>query len=438
MSLGKNVRTAFCVTGLLLGLGVNALFAVDIRANVMIRGDVARWEKQKKSGDLESSYLLNNPVNQKDNPGDGLILEVDAGLAGAHLAMWYKTATNNGSDGDEEDDWNAHFRRTYVWFKPIDALKLQIGYVGCDQHFKEKIDEWKVGSPFAVYARNWGAWIKSGDTETGEPDHPGYINCNDVEGWGFGFEFRPIEPLIINAGITPGKKGSVGTLNKDKSSIYTKTGESTLIAPWGIGARYFFNDFEFQASFRDGGMDKSTYDGTWRVARLGVGYKNERTSSFIQPILGFDYNKKKAKWAANGLCLDMYSEVYVDAWTFILHAPVTFRWSDEANDKSYMEGTFKVKYNTGSHGNLDDVSPYFMVGSNRDDAIYAAQYRAWLLDSTFSDSFNLSCVLGVNFKIAIAEIDVGVKYDALSNIAQTKYDRKWVVSVPFLVKIKNF
>ena len=53
-------------------------------------------------------------------------------------------------------------------------------------------------------------------------------------------------------------------------------------------------------------------------------------------------------------------------------------------------------------------------------------------------TFNLSCVLGVNFKIAIAEIDVGVKYDALSNIAQTKYDRKWVVSVPFLVKIKNF
>lgn len=421
---------------LLALLGTSSAFAVDIKANIMVRGDMARYEKQKSTGDLESAYLLNNPVLQKDNPGDGLILDVDAGLAGAHMAMWYKSAVqvNKGADDYDDDDWLAYFRRTYVWFKPVDMLKIQLGYVGCDKHFKEKIDEWKVGNPFAMDERDWGK-------------HPAYINCNDVEGWGFGLELRPVEPLIINAGITPGKKGSLATdpadANKvsvaDKASFYKKDGDDkTKIAPWGFGARYFFNEnFEFQASFRDGGQDGDR-DGTWRIARFGIGYTNPMTSSFIQPIFGFDYNKKDEKWELNGMCFDMYSELYIDALKVILHAPLTLRWSDSDTDRSYIEPTVKAMYNTGSHGNMDDVSPYIMLGSNRDDALYDPQFRAWHLDSHFKDSFNMSCVLGVNFKVAIAEIDIGLKYDRLSDYAQTKYDKEWVFSIPFFVKIKNF
>ena len=426
MTCRKLLKTSLCVAGLLSGLAVRA-FAVDIKANVMMRGDMMRFEKEKSTGDTQYRWLLNNPVNQKDNPGDGLILEVDAGIAGARLAMWYRSATNNGADANEDDDWTAHFRRTYVWFKPIDMLKLQIGYVGCDQHFKEKIDEWKVGNPFSLASRDWVV-------------RPGYINCNDVEGWGFGLEVRPIEPLIINAGITPGWKGSVeGTTKKDEAGIYKKTGEDTIIAPWGIGARYFWNDFEFQASFRNGVSGDSAARNKWRVARLGVGYKNERTSSFFQPILGFDHDSAKDEWKLNGMCLDMYSELYFDALTCIIHAPLSLRWSGDEGDRSYIEPTVKVKYNTGSFGNLDDVSPYIMLGANRDDALYNPAYRAWHLDGKhFADSFNLSYVLGVNFKVAIAEVDIGVKYDMLSTYAKDQYNKDWVFSIPFMVKIKNF
>lgn len=437
MTLGKMVKTSLCAAFLLAGFSAQ-IFSVDIKANVMVRGDLMRFEKDKATGDVESGFLLNNPVLQKDNPGDGLILEVDAGLAGAHLALWYKSATqaNKGSTDYDDDDWYAYFRRTYVWFKPIDQLKIQLGYVGNDKHFKERIDEWKVGSPFAMAEREWSK-------------HPGYINNCDAEGWGFGVEVRPIDQLVFNAAITPGKKGSVATdpvdVNqvgmKDKASIYKKTGdEKTLIAPWGAGVIYYWRDgIEFQASFRDGGMDAQR-NGTWRVVRFGAGIKNEKTYSFIQPILGIDYIAADEAWKLNGMCLDLYSEYYLDAWTFILHAPVTFRWSDNKDgmDRNYMEATLKAKYNTGSHANMDDVSPYIQLGSNRDDALYDPQYRVWHLDKHFKDSFNLSYVLGVNFKIAIAEVDVGVKYDMLSDYAKTQYGKDWKFSVPFLVKIKNF
>ena len=434
MSLGKMIGMTLCAAGLLAGLGARA-FAVDIKANVMMRGDLMRFEKDKKTGDTEYGWLLNNPVLQKDNPGDGLILEVDAGIAGAHLAMWYKSAVqaNKGTTDYDDDDWLAYFRRTYVWFKPVDQLKIQVGYVGCDKHFKEKIDEWKVGNPFALTERDWYV-------------HPAYINNNDAEGWGFGVEFRPIDQLVFNAAITPGKKGSVATdpvdVNKvgmsEKASIYKKTGSDTVIAPWGAGVVYYWRDgIEFEASFRDGGKNAGG-DG-WRVVRLGAGIKNEKTYSFIQPIFGIDYKAADDAWKLNGMCFDLYSEYYLDAWTFILHAPLTLRWSGDDNDMNYLEATLKAKYNTGSHGNMDDVSPYIQIGSNRDDAVYDAKDRAWRLNSDFSNTFNLSYVLGVNFKVAIAEIDVGVKYDMLSTFVQNADGGKsWKFSVPFLVKIKNF
>lgn len=420
------ISTAFAAC-----VAAGSAFAVDIKANIRMSGDLARVEKEDSTGDKEYSYLLNKPVNQKDNPNDGLILEVDNGNAGARIAMWYKTAiTASGDDG-----WPAYFRRSYVWFKPIDQLKLQLGHVGNDQHFKEKLDEWKVGSPFAATERDWSK-------------HPVYVNCNDVEGWGFGLEYRPIESLIFNAGIIPGKKGSVSSdSNADTASFYNKEGDKkTLVAPWGVGARYFMNEnFEFQASFRDGGMD-SNRNGTWRVIRAGVGYKNEMTESFFQPILGLDYNTADEKWELNGMCLDMYGEVYIDSLTLYLHAPVTFRWSDAKTDLNYMEFAFKADYNIGSHGNLDDVKPYIQLGSNQGMADFAADGKVykgavpgvWLLDKHFGDSFNMSYKVGVDFMISGAEIDVGFQYDQLSDYYKKEFDKTYTFSIPFTVKFKNF
>ena len=419
--IAKNL-SAVCIFA---GLAAGSAFGVDIKANIRMTGNLLNVEKDKDTGDKEWSYLSNKQLKQIDNPGDGIILEVDNGNAGAHLAMWYKSAT-----AAEENEWQAYFRRTYVWFKPIDQLKLQVGYVGCDKHFKEKIDEWKVGSPFAVTERDWAK-------------HPAYINCNDVEGWGFGTEVMPIDGLIINAGITPGVKGHVTSDdNKDTSSFYNKDGEGktkTYIAPWGIGARYYWDKFEFQASYRNGGRDKNTRDDTWSVIRFGVGISDELTYSFIQPILGLDYNAKDQKWELNGMCLDMYSEINWEGFKFYLHAPFTFRWGDVKTDVNYMELNFKAEYNTGSHGNLDDVKPYVQLASNQDDARWGNTVtRVWLLDKHFKDSFNLSYKAGVDFMVSGLEVDVGVKVDQLSEYHKAQYNKSWLVSVPFTLKFKNF
>ena len=429
MALKKFVKTGLSAA-LVAGLGTTALFAADIKANIMMRGDMVRVQKDETSGNKEYGYLMNNPTDQKDNPGDGLIIEVDNGNAGAHIAMWYKTALNNGFDGNEyeDDNWNAHFRRTYIWFKPFDSLKLRLGYVGYDGHFKEKLDEWKVGSPFAIEERDW---VK----------HPAYINCNDVEGWGFGFEYRPVEQLLINAGITPGKKGAVASSDmKDSASFYNEDGSGytkTKVAPWGVGARYWWDKFEFQASFRDGGQNDNR-DGTWRVLRFGAGFTNELTYSFIQPVFGFDYNTTDEKWEMNGMCLDMYSEINVSALKFYLHAPVTFRWGDADTDLNYMELNFKAEYNTGSHGNLDDVKPYIQLGSNQDDALWGETVtRVWVFKH-MDNSFHLSYKLGLNFMVSGAEVDFGLKYDQLSKYHKNTYHKDYVVSIPFAVKIKNF
>ncbi|MBP3773310.1 MAG: hypothetical protein J6I53_11585 [Treponema sp.] len=432
MAAGKFLKSGICA--ILATTGLCSVFAVDIKANIKMSGDVMRVEKTKSTGDKEWSYLTNEPVNQKDD--DALILEMDNGNAGAQLAMWYRTATNSGADTNEEDDWQAYFRRSYVWFKPVDMLKVQVGYVGEDGHFKEQIDEWKVGSPFKLAERDW-------------TKHPAYINCNDVEGWGFGAELRPIEPLLLNAGITPGKKGGYageenGTTKtaskEEKSSIYNDESEKnskSKIAPWGVGARYFLNEnIELQASFRDGGQDNNR-NGTWRVARLGAGYKDENLFAFIQPIFGFDYDSGKDKWKMNGYCLDLYADYAVSALKFYLHAPITIRRTGDDDDMNYMEMNFKAEYNTGSHGNLDDVKPYIQLCSSQNEG-YGIEYRAWLLDKHFKNSLNMTYTVGVSCNISGAEIDLGLQYEERSKYGRDITNFAYGIGIPFSVKVKNF
>lgn len=419
----KKVGKIIPVIGMMVGLS-SVANAVDIKANLMVRGDAMRIEKDKESGDHEWSYLLNEQANQIDNPGDGVIFSLDNGIAGAQFSLWYVSAKEAGG----ENQWQAYFRRSFVWFKPWDCLKIRLGYVGNDKFFKERIDEWKVGSPFAIMERDW---VK----------HQRYINCNDVEGWGFGIEYSPIENLYINAGITPGAKGSVASNNsKDTAGIYNKEGDTdTYIAPFGFGAKYYWKQFEFQASFRNGGRKFDTRDDTWSVVRLGAGISNDKTYSFIQPIFGFDYNVEDDKWELNGMCLDIYSELFLDAWKIMLHAPVTFRWTDDSNDVCYMESNLKVSYNFGSNGNIDDFAPYVQLGSNQDDAKWDKAYTTvWMLDQHFNESFNMSYKAGINFKVSAVEVDLGVKFDQYSNYHKNEYGKEYGFSVPFIIKVKNF
>ncbi len=419
----KKTKLLLSIAALSL-LCAGTVMAYDATANIRMTGSLVSVEKDG-DGIFTTDILTNNPTNQIDNPGDGIEIDFDAGIAGAHIGLWYKTATNGDGDANLLDDWSAYFRRTYVWISPIDILKIRVGYIGTESFFKERIDQWKVGSPFSIASRNWTA-------------HPMYINCNDVEGWGFGLELRPIEQLAINAGISPAKKG--GYINGTVPSIrISSDSEDVLVAPWGIGARYWLDKFEFQASYRSGIAsdtdDLGTLKDTWSVARLAVGYTDSSVYAFFQPILGFDYDTDSNALKPTGLCLDLYGEYYFDAWTFMLHSPVTFRFTGDANDVSYLEWIAQVKYNLGSFGNVDDLTPYVKFGSSWDDVGISTAYRVWRFDDTFGDYFNMSFAPGLNLKVANCVVDVAVQYDMYSTKYKNQMNKDWNISVPFSMKL---
>ena len=400
-------------------------WSYDATANIRMKGTLANVEKDG-DGVFTTDILTNDQVNQIDDPGDGIEIDFDAGIAGAHIGVWYKTASDNGADKNLLDDWAAYFRRSYIWFSPIDMLKLRAGYVGTESFFKERIDQWKVGCPFAMAERDWKT-------------HPMYINCNDAEGWGFGLELRPIDSLAINAGITPAKKG--GYVDKTVSSVrFTSDSEDILVAPWGVGARYWLDNFEFQASYRSGikgtEADVGTLKDTWSVARFAVGYTDSSVYAFLQPVIGFDYSSTKNALEPTGLCIDVYGEYYIDALTLMLHAPVTLRFTGEDGDCNYIEWVAEVKYNLGSFGNIDDLTPYFKAGSSWDDVgISNTAYRVWHLNDTFNDYFNMSFAPGVNFKVANCVVDVAVQYDMYSKKYKDQFNKDWNLSIPFVMKL---
>ncbi len=393
------LKTFTVLPAVMLAMAMS-LHAVDISGCIHMNGNLVRQSKDANDKNVYS-FLENNKKLQKDD--DAIEFTVDAGIAGAHIAMWYETETQTA-----EDDWNANFRRTYVWFKPVDMIKIQLGYSGNDQFFKEKVDEWKVGNPFALAERDWSK-------------HPAYINCNDVEGWGFACEVYPMDGLILNAACAP--KGSNPQFEKGE-------GASDSYAPWGAGARYYWSKLAFQASYRDGGKDN------WKVARFGVGYEGENLFGFVQPVFGIDYNSTKEKYETNGLCLDLYGEYKLNSLKFILHAPLTFRWSGATGDCNYMEFCGVAKYNLGSYVNMDDITPYLKLRSIScdDDKI---KYSAWMLDENFTDSFNMTVATGVEFKVGACELDVSYAMDFYSKFDQD-YGRKcgshlW--SIPFTAKM---
>lgn len=399
----KNViRTALFSVVLLAGMG--QAFAFDAAARIVMKGSLVTSTNNPETKTTKYDFLQNNQTTQKDP--DGIEIAMNGDVAGAHVALWYITESQKG-----EDDWAAYFRRSYIWVKPVKYVKLRLGYNGTDGFFKERIDQWKVGSPFAIAERKW------------DPI-PTYINCSDVEGWGFGAEVYPIDGLILNAAIAPAKSNpSMSFTAGDNEKDFTYT-------PWGAGARYYWNNLSFQASYRDGGQKK------WKVVRAGVGYDGDGIYGFFQPILGLNYNSKTEKLEATGLCLDMYGEYSYDAFKILVHAPVTVRFNATTSDPHYMELNVLGKYNFGTFGSIDDLSPYLNVKTiSTDDDV---TYRAWQLNQNFVNSFDIAIVPGVEMKIGRALLNVGAEFDIYSKFERENGNVKgaaWNWSVPFKVEI---
>ncbi|MBQ0051826.1 MAG: hypothetical protein KBT11_07170 [Treponema sp.] len=394
--------------GLAVGLLVCAsqIFALDAKARVVMTGNLAEATKEKNE-DAKYEFFKLNEKPQKDD--DGIVIDFNGGNFGGRLGLWYDLNKQSADKGT-----SVSFRRSNLWIKPMDSLKITAGYVGNDQLYKERIDDWKVGNPFNLNERDWSK-------------HPGYVNPADVDEMGFGLEIRPVSPLIITAAVAR-RWGTPGTYGKP---FWDYDGDESSYDAWGVSGRYYWRDgICFQAAYRDNGKEQ------WKVARAAVGLERDNIYAFFQPCFGIDYKSADDKYELSGICFDLYGEYKFDNFKFIAHAPVTLRLTDDSeNDPSYMEYVVQVLYNTGKHGNMDELSPYIKIGSLNHDG--DNKYAFYRFNKDFSDSVNFDIAPGVKFSVGACEIDVAFElllHSKLYTEANYRNDFEW--RIPFTAEIK--
>ncbi|MBO6176242.1 MAG: hypothetical protein J6O39_01700 [Treponema sp.] len=398
-------KNALCIS-LAITAACSGAFALTTQARTVLTGNIAEGTK-KNDEDAKYDFFKLNSKAQKDD--DGIVFEFSEGSFGGRLALWYTVNSSTQSDSGS----NVSFRRSNLWVKPLESLKITAGYVGNDQLYKERIDEWKVGNPFNLNERDWSK-------------HPGYVNNSDVDEMGIGFESRAVEGLILTGAVAR-RWGTPGTFGK---AFWSKNGDSeSTYDAWGITARYYTGNLCFQAAYRDNGKE------SWKVARCALGYESNGIYAFIQPCFGIDYETEKDKYELSGICLDLYGEYKFDAWTFIAHVPVTIRTTDKDDDPSYLEYVLQAKYNLGKIGNMDDFSPFVKVGTMNHDG--DNKYAFIRLNDELSDSMNFDITPGIEFKAGSCEFSVGYElliHSKLYTDANLCNDIEW--RVPFTAEIK--
>lgn len=400
-----NFKQALCISLALLA-GSSHAFSFTTEARAVLSGNLAEGTKQNGE-DAQYNFFQLNSKPQKDD--DGIVIEFSSDSFGGRLAFWYEVNSNLQSSSGS----NLSFRRSNLWFKPIDSLTLTLGYTGNDQLYKERIDEWKVGNPFSLNERDWSK-------------HPGYINNSDVDEMGLGFECTAFEGLILTGAVAR-RWGSPGTFGK---AFWSKDGDKgSLYDAWGLTARYYYENLCFQAAYRDNGSE------SWKVARAAVGYEAKGIYAFIQPCFGIDYKTSEDKYELSGICLDLYGEYKIDAWTFIAHAPVTLRLTDSEDDPDYFEYVLQAKYTLGNIGNMDSFSPYIKVGTmNHDGDNKLAFIR---LNEDFSDSVNFDITPGIEFNAGPCTVNIGYELLIHSELyCNTNNSNKIEWKVPISAEIK--
>ena len=387
MKINK-LLSVFAVSALALA----NLSAFEAKAKVTMEGT---FVKETKNKDEDANYEVFALDALDDRSKNGVEIDVDAGAAGAHFEVFYQLGYNGGtvSSKKAEEGWEVSARNTHLWFKPIDQVKIRLGYVGIKDFFVERIDDEKVGNPFSIYYRQY--YHNAG--KTNYYYMPYYITNADVDEMGFGMAVTPIENLTVSGAIAPGID----------NAGFTFKGGKNAFASWGVTAAYSLDALKFQAAYRDNGKEN------WKVIRLGAGYESDNIYAFIQPVFGIDYIATKDKYEMNGTCIDLYGEYTLDALKFTGHLPITFRTTGKDNDPKYLEFLAKVEYNTGAHGLLDDVTPYFLA-RNMDYTVIA-------LDDKASDYLALTFQAGTSFKVSSAKIDIGFRIDVHSEKSYATY-----------------
>lgn len=341
--------------------------ALEITGKVSMEGNIVK-ETQTKDGNPKVDTFNLDPIDDKSK--NGIEVDFDGGLAGAHFELFYLIQGTAAA----ENGWSVSARKTHLWFKPVDALKIRIGYVGDDTFFCERVNNERVGNPFRNDMRGSNLSITV----------PKYITNADVDEMGFSVAVTPVENLMISAAVAPGVGNAGISKNGTDSTDYTQ---------WGLGTKYSFNNgLMLQAAYRDNGKD------SWKVIRFGAGYENKTVYTFLQPVLGLEYIPSKDAYEMNGFCLDMYGEYNLSAWKFIAHLPVTIRTTGKSSDPSYMEGLVQVKYNIGYLGLLENFTPYVKVETA----------EAMLFDDA-ADSLGLKIQPGTEFAVGKCNVDLGAR-----------------------------
>lgn len=402
--MNRRLKSAV-IFSLVLFASTASIFALSAEARIILTGNFVE-ETQKTDEIAEYDVFKLNSKPQKDD--DGIVVDFSGGTFGGRLALWYQFDQKTANEGSA-----LSFRRSNIWFKPLENLKFTVGFVGNDQLYKERIDEWKVGNPFNLNEREW-------------TKHPGYINCSDVDEMGFGVEYRPMDGWIMTAGMSRKWGTTPGGFD---APFWQFDGIDSMFSAWGITSRYYRDNFCYQLSFRDNGSKD------WKVARAAVGYEANGIYAFVQPCFGIDWVAAEEKYKMTGLCFDLYGEYKIGSWAFIGRCPVTLRFTKDDNDPSYFEYLLYAKYNFGTIGNMGDFSTYLSVGSLNHDG--DKPYAFYKFGEGFTDSVNFDAKAGVIFMVGAVEFDVAFELLYNSNDYMNTYDHvrcEW--RVPFTTEIR--
>jgi hypothetical protein len=370
----------FLVLLLVAVMAVPALFAVDVKASVVMGLDVWHGDngfqlsnKDQRDDDLLSFTLAGEKAGAYFRLESKLVSESNGVtvLAGPGVDGVYGTADDVFETIDASDESAAAIRKAEVWFKPVDMLKITIGNVG-GSLFTETINWWQVADG------TLSGW------------------SNDIiaaaEG-GVSFELKPIDALTIKASLAPGygtPLATAGELNK-------------AAVKWGVVAKYAIDGVgTVGAGFRDDG------DGSWKMARVGFQLTAvEGLSAFLQGTFRLDDS------GLTGMAIDPFVDFTAGALNIKASLPLTIIPDNDATPMG-LRYDVHVKYS------MEKVSPYFSIEQNGDGII---------LGGTTDASFTPQINLGMTWGYDVGSLDLSFQL----NVADPGADTTW--QIPFEVRV---
>ena len=401
---------AVCMVVITAAVGA---FAVDFTASVNMRGTLA-------SGSGDGSNINGPTVDNKDQKdADMLVANLDGGNYGAHFELWTnlagtikyltKSATESDNHVDETGtlDNAVYARRLYLWFKPVNQLKVTVGNVG-SYLYKEQLHWWKTGlGGSASGAANWKLR---------------YASYTGVEGGGVNFTYNPIQALTIDLGWG----GGFG------NALFTKKGSKFTYTDWGATVKYQINSaVSAGIGWRDMGSDGSEIpdnysmkddDDYYKVLTVGFDAKSDTMYGFLQPRILFN-----EYYGFEGATFDNYFRYAKGPVTFEARLPFTLRKQDSGEvDPSYLIYELRVKYA------FSDAFTPFLDLSNDDGGDYTPTCFGTEADgNSFADTFVIHVYPGVYLKFGGCVMDVGVSF----NTYKKGSSPSWGWTVPFEARV---